>query len=109
MLLVEIIGHLYGHITIDYKTMALVRDSQVIQSNSKFILPSSLSRRINFQCLERLCDVIYCCIPAFFFQDSEGFRRNRIIHHDQVSDANVAMKIPFLEQVEPPYQHVRQV
>jgi hypothetical protein len=97
MLLVEIISHLYGHVAIDHETTALVRNSQVMQSSSKFILPSSISRGINFHVLERPRDILYCRIPAQFFHDSEGLGRNGIVHHDQVSDAYVAVQVAFLD------------
>jgi hypothetical protein len=109
MLPVEIIIHLNGHITIDHETHALVRNSQAMNCSSKFFLPSSFFRGIDVQAPERLCDILYSRIPVFFSQDSEGFGRNSIVHHDQVSDADVAMKIALLDKVEPPYQHVGQV
>ena len=47
--------------------------------------------------MEGLCDILYCRIPVLVFQDSEGFGRNGIFHHDQVSDANIAMKIALAD------------
>ena len=96
MLLVEIISNLYGHITIDHETVALVCNSQVKQSILKSILQRSFSRGIKFQILERLCHIPYCRISVLVFQDFEGCGQNGILHHDQVSDANILMKIAFL-------------
>lgn len=95
MLLVEIFGHLNGHIAIDHEAATLVRNSQIMQSSSKSTLPSSLGRDV--QVLECLCDILYCRIPALCFQDSKGFGRNSIFYHNQVSNADVAMKIPLLD------------
>jgi hypothetical protein len=97
MLLVEIISHLNGHIAIDHEAATLVRNSQIMQSSSKSTLPSSLSRGIDVQVLERLCDILYCRIPALCFQDFKGFGRNSIFYYNQVSNANVAMKMPILD------------
>ena len=96
MLLFEIISHLYGHITIDHETAALVRNSQVMQSSSKSILQSSISRRIKFQ-IPVICRILYCRIPALVSHDFESFGRNGIFHHDHISNADVAMKIAFLD------------
>ena len=68
-----------------------------MQSSSKFILPNSLSKGIDFQIPKRLFDMLYLPILALGFQNSEGFGRKGVFHHDHDFDANIAMKIAILD------------
>src|SRR5271156_2383490 len=107
MLLVKIIGHLNRHITIDHEAAALISDTQTSQSSFKAGLPSS--RGLNFEFLEHLCDTLHCSILFLFLDDFKGFSLDSLIHHDYVSNAQIAMLVAFLDHIKPTYELVSQI
>ena len=68
----EIISHFCGHITIDHKTVAIVRNSQVMQSNGKFILTSS---GIDFGVLECFLYLLLSHSSPRFFKIPKALSR----------------------------------